>query len=350
MKIAESAVSLSSSHTAVEATQTRSTFRAWVGERPRDSSGRAPGVAVAVSDAGRRAHAVDRSCEAQVVGDTQAQEGGDVTLRLVCLLVEALTGQKIRVYHAEPVQAESPVLPDPGTHHAEALPVPGRRAGWGMEFDSRTTHVEIEQTAFSAQGMVRTRDGHAIRFDLDLNLSHEQVETSSVSIRAGDAVRKDPLVINLDVPSAQLTDTRFNFDLDVDGAVDHIAFVAPGSGFLALDRNGNGIIDDGSELFGATSGDGFADLSAYDADGNGWIDETDPVFNDLRVWRRDAAGNDTLQTLAETQAGALFLGRVATRFELWNVDGSAPGRLRSSGVWLAEEGGAGTLQQIDLSA
>ena len=51
-----------------------------------------------------------------------------------------------------------------------------------------------------------------------------------------------------------------------------------GSGFLALDKNGNGKIDDGSELFGTKSGDGFADLAEYDSDGNGWIDEKGRVY------------------------------------------------------------------------
>lgn len=43
---------------------------------------------------------------------------------------------------------------------------------------------------------------------------------------------------------------------------------------LSLDQNGNGEIDNGTELFGTKSGDGFADLARYDLDYNGWIDET----------------------------------------------------------------------------
>lgn len=56
-----------------------------------------------------------------------------------------------------------------------------------------------------------------------------------------------------------------------------------GSGFLALDRNQNGVVDDGSELFGTQSGDGFAHLALYDQDSNGWIDANDPVFDKLRI-------------------------------------------------------------------
>jgi hypothetical protein len=56
------------------------------------------------------------------------------------------------------------------------------------------------------------------------------------------------------------------------------------------DRNGDGAIDHGRELSGATTGDGFAELAAYDEDGNGWIDENDSIYQHLRIWSKDAQG------------------------------------------------------------
>ena len=47
-----------------------------------------------------------------------------------------------------------------------------------------------------------------------------------------------------------------------------------GNAFLSLDKNSDGIINDGSELFGAASGNGFADLAKYDEDGNEIFVET----------------------------------------------------------------------------
>lgn len=84
-------------------------------------------------------------------------------------------------------------------------------------------------------------------------------------------------------------------DLDADGMEDQISFVLPGSGFLALDLNGDGRINDGRELFGPETGDGFAELARYDEDGNQWIDENDPVFERLRIWTKDAEGRDVLR-------------------------------------------------------
>ena len=82
----------------------------------------------------------------------------------------------------------------------------------------------------------------------------------------------DPLVINLDGNIAELSDQTFLFDLDGDGEMDEISELSAKSGFLALDKNGDGTINDGTELFGTRSGNGFQDLSAYDTDHNGFID------------------------------------------------------------------------------
>ena len=91
---------------------------------------------------------------------------------------------------------------------------------------------------------------------------------------------------------ANLTDQKFFFDIDADGKKDEISELAAGSGYLALDHNNDGKINDGSELFGPESGDGFADLAEYDDDGNGWIDENDAVWKKLKIWCRNKKGEN----------------------------------------------------------
>jgi poly(A) polymerase Pap1 len=56
---------------------------------------------------------------------------------------------------------------------------------------------------------------------------------------------------------------------------------------LAYDRNSDGRINDGRELFGDANGasDGFAELRKYDSDGNNRIDGLDPIFAELRIWQ-----------------------------------------------------------------
>ncbi len=148
---------------------------------------------------------------------------------------------------------------------------------------------------------------------------------------------------------AALGEQNFRFDLDSDGKLDTISFAAPGSGFLALDINENGSIDDGSELFGPKSGNGFNDLAAYDSDGNSWIDENDPIYNKLRIWSMDTSGALKLEALGKVGVGAIYLGNVETSYRLLNNTNQERGTLARSGIFLNENGTAGTIQHVDLA-
>lgn len=107
----------------------------------------------------------------------------------------------------------------------------------------------------------------------------------------GDTRQVDPLVFDLDGNGVTLSSVEngIYFDMDADGTRDKTAWVSGGDALLALDRNGNGRIDDGSELFGEQNGarDGFAELARFDQDGNGVIDANDNIFNSLILLRAD---------------------------------------------------------------
>lgn len=222
------------------------------------------------------------------------------------------------------------------------------RAGWGVEYDRAERYEEAERTTFSAMGVVRTVDGKEIEVAVDLNMSREFVAYNETHLRFGDAVRKDPLVINFGGTAADLTTDKFSFDIDLDGNQDQISFVEPGAGFLAIDKNGDGIINDGSELFGPATGDGFSELSAYDTDGSHWIDEGDALFNQLRIWTRGVDGTDQLTALGKIGIGALYLGSVATQFNINDSSNQKLGVIQSTGIWLGENSSSGAVQHIDL--
>ncbi len=239
-------------------------------------------------------------------------------------------------------------------------------------------HMEEETTTFNGSGTALTEDGRVIDFGVQFSMSRRLCEYAGISTSSVVNLI-DPLVINVDSGVTHISDQSFYFDLDCDGVDDKVSNLGAGSGFLAYDRNGDGKIGDGSELFGAKSGNGFEDLRGYDGDGNGWIDESDEIYDQLRVWIRGEDGTDTLLSLKEADVGAIYLGSAETQFSHFGGFGGANGLgafsgsglgdagagdligagaadfrvtgvTRSSGIFLKESGGVGTVQQVDLAA
>jgi anti-sigma28 factor (negative regulator of flagellin synthesis) len=220
---------------------------------------------------------------------------------------------------------------------------------WGLEYNRHEHYEEQESLSFQAEGTVKTADGKNISFDVSLNMERKFVRESSTEIRAGNAEVKDPLVINYDGNAADLSEDRFEFDLDMDGTMESLNTLETGSGFLAYEKNNNGEIDDGSELFGPSTGNGFEELATYDRDGNRFIDENDPIYEDLYVMKPTSDGSMESVSADQLDVGAIFLGSSETSFSFKNgLDLQA--ELRRSGIYLKENGEAGTVQQIDLAA
>lgn len=219
-----------------------------------------------------------------------------------------------------------------------------------VSFTSESYYEETENVLYKSQGKVTTADGREITFNLDLGMSRSFQEYYKEEYNIAELQRVcDPLVINFDGNVANLTDQKFFFDIDADGEKDEISNLAAGSGYLALDKNNDGTINDGSELFGPQSGDGFADLAEYDEDGNGWIDENDSVWNKLKIWCRNESGEDELYTLAEKGVGAICLQKAATNFALKDAKNQDKGFIRSTGIFLYENGNVGSVQHLDLA-
>lgn len=212
------------------------------------------------------------------------------------------------------------------------------------------SYGEAEQTDFATEGTVVTASGREIKFNVEMSMSRTFYEEASAVIDFSAVNLTDPLVINLDTEPVSVSDQKFYFDLDADGHAEQVSRLNAGSGFLALDKNGDGIINDGSELFGTKSGNGFADLAKYDQDGNGWIDEADEIFSKLLIWQKDEHGNDVLRGLGAAGVGAIYLGNINTQFSLNSeTDNKTNAVVRQTGMFLYENGDAGTVQQIDLA-
>jgi hypothetical protein len=259
-------------------------------------------------------------------------------------MFEFLTGKKIIIRVPHKIKIIRQTGGETGNNN---MPQGEQAVNWGLRLDYRETYHEKENMTFGANGVIKTADGRTIGFSITLSMNREYFSQNTLSIRAGNA-RKDPLVINFGGNAPALSGNKISFDIDCDGQMDSISFVADGYGFLALDKNGDGIVNDGSELFGPQSGDGFNELAQYDLDGNNWIDENDPIYKDLRIWTTDGDGNRRLFALGQIGVGAIYLGNIESRFSLKDNSNNSLGEIQKTGIFLSESGTAGTIHHIDI--
>lgn len=342
MKVASAELQMAASHASLQHREVSESLRTWRGQQRPASAGESPRP---VPSPAEKLTLSDKACKTQA-DETNTTVNNDPKLALLLSMIERLTGRKVRVFDAADLQSGRPPAAMPDVVASSPPP-----AGFGVEYDRHESYTEMEQSSFAASGTVTTADGRRIAFQLELTMQRAYHEESNVSLRLGDAARKtDPLVLNFSGTAAQLTDQRFAFDLNADGNAERINFATAGSAFLAFDRNGDGMINDGSELFGPTSGNGFSELAALDGDNNGWIDENDSAFSKLLLWSRNNVDKNSLQHLKQLGVGAISLSHAATPFDIKTNANQLLGSIRSTGIFLQEDGSTGTIQQIDLTA
>jgi trimeric autotransporter adhesin len=121
--------------------------------------------------------------------------------------------------------------------------------------------------------------------------------TTQLGVLSGDQVLAlaTPLVLDLNadglISTLSISD-GVSFDLNSDGKLNRTGWVGSGDGLLVRDLNGDGVINNGSELFGeftkladgSTARDGFEALADLDTNGDGWVTADDDAFASLAVW------------------------------------------------------------------
>ncbi|MGL5736790.1 MAG: hypothetical protein ACRCYS_18145, partial [Beijerinckiaceae bacterium] len=137
----------------------------------------------------------------------------------------------------------------------------------------------------------------------------------------------DPLIIDLDgdgIETSGIGTGQVYFDIDNDLFAERTGWLKGDDGFLVRDLNGNGSIDNITEMFGGVGQSGFAQLAALDSNGDGKITSADILFNELRIWQdadRDGVTDaGELKTLAEL--GIVSLDTGATGVDITTPEGA----------------------------
>jgi hypothetical protein len=158
----------------------------------------------------------------------------------------------------------------------------------------------------------------------------------------------DPLALDLDGDGLELmarSSVAPLFDVDGDMFAEATGWVIRDDGLLAVDGNGNGQIDDVSELFGSQMASGFIELAAYDSNADGKVDASDAKFADLRIWQdKDGDGltdAGELLTLAEAK-----IASIATASTPLSNTKNALNTMAAQGTFTRADGSAGGIYDV----
>ena len=170
-------------------------------------------------------------------------------------------------------------------------------------------------------------------------------------------LRKDPLTLDLDGDGLETVGidpaNPILFDHDGDGISNATGWIKPDDGFLVMDRNGNGLIDNGTELFGDSTpayaggktADGFAALAQEDTNHDGLVNASDANWNELRVWQ-DANSDGIsqegeLHTLEELGIAGFHTAKTENSKRLANGN-----EIADLGSYIKSDGSEGAVGQI----
>ena len=157
----------------------------------------------------------------------------------------------------------------------------------GLSSDDASVKADAEDARDRMEQDGVWNDGETSDACDEPNVAQQETPAEQKNIRV---VILDPLVIDLDgdgIELVSLENSSVQFDLDGNGFAESTGWVSADDGFLVRDVDGDGIIQDVSELFGDTNGfeDGFLNLASFDENQDGMIDASDSVYSELEIWR-----------------------------------------------------------------
>jgi hypothetical protein len=269
--------------------------------RPLNSPGRVP-----VGESAPQAHDLLEQIEAEKRGSVDFQ-----------LIERMLYPEKVKELPA--VVQESPPL----TVRVPSEVVPAQPPGQAAAVETSLT-VEVHAEFEHVETSVSATDGSVVVGEFTYERVDVRVRQETITSVPVAPQKQDPLALDLDGNGLKTSGVAagVQFDLNADGHVDRASVATGGDALLALDRNANGRIDDGRELFGDQNGDanGFAALSVFDDNRDGRIDAQDAVYSRLQLLSFGADGSQQLAGLVDAGVRAISLGYQVAATDLASGD------------------------------
>ena len=269
-------------------------------------------------------------------------------LQITKQLIESISGKQVETYgdiynyqgYLKTAQSSFTLIAE---QNPDVFQLDGQLVSGNSQITVKESLFESERLDYTTSLTLSDEQGYSQELAFSFSLRRELNISRELSMTVAEF--KDPLIVNLDNnPELLGTDTT-DFDLEGDGIQENIPQLNSGVWYLAYDRNQNGLIDNGLELFGARSGQGFAELGEFDSDANGIIDKGDTHFSDLTLWN----GSNRQQSLFAAGIKAISLNATDTPFTFTDPTGNPRAQLRQTSVFLTHQNSLGAVHQIDFA-
>jgi len=207
------------------------------------------------------------------------------------------------------------------------------------------SYVEEKQSQFLAmEANITLENGDTL--DISLSIKFEQNFSEEKQwMTKNDEIFNDPLLISLNNDNPI---TNSFFDFNVNASQKQLLYTNENSGYLVFDENNNNTVDDGSELFGPKTNDGYQELSGFDDDKNGWLDDADKIFKQLKLWTITEGENGKLSSLKELGIGALSLTKTSMSFIQKTDSETSTAQFKNASLGITSNYEAISMFQIDL--
>lgn len=221
-----------------------------------------------------------------------------------------------------------------------------------QELYSHLEELDIEGlfgTSGSSQSPATVQ--HFAARSMEVQMEFEFAQAERIEVREGKVQQSDPIVLDLDEDGIELSSYQegARFDIEGTGRQVQTAFVTGGDAFLVLDRNANGRIDSGRELFGDQHGavNGFEELRKLDSNQDGVINAADSGFDALQLWKDNGNGDtEPGELIGLKEAGITSIG---LDYINTNKRGAGGNTIAQVGMYRREDGSTGTAADAILN-
>ena len=280
-----------------------------------------------------------------------------IKLQLMVLVLERFLGRSLDIEnfsfninseHSKKTRSNPTAVNEvPPASNAELISIDGILFQSGDLLSVEQWHSHEQQLNYQVQGEFNIND-QELSLNYNLSISSERSSYSKLEMSA--AALKDPLLVQFGSQGLGNIQGQTSFAINQDNTLDNLPIFTGDIGYLVYDQNNNQRADDGSELFGPRTGQGFVELAQMDSNKNGFIDVGDQQFEQLYLWQPSDDSNQTEQwlSLKEAKIQAISLSAISTPFDFYDQQGKIQAQLRQSSFAISEDGYGRGVHQVDV--